>query len=160
MKNIKQKSAFTMIELVFVIVIIGILAGVAISRLSATRDDAIIVTCLDESKRFLNDITNYYTTHGYLTNATAMTNLPVVKDSGNGIHRDADMGKGQAVGYKCEGKVSSAYVLNTDKKSGSTYINVYDKALGTVGMGRNIADILKEKGFYKKYTIGGKNITY
>ena len=31
-----------MIELVFVIVIIGILAGVAIPRLSATRDDAVI----------------------------------------------------------------------------------------------------------------------
>ncbi len=38
MKN--KKSAFTMIELVFVIVVIGILAAVAIPRLAATRDDA------------------------------------------------------------------------------------------------------------------------
>ncbi len=36
------KRAFTMVELIFVIVIIGILAGVAIPRLSATRDDAVI----------------------------------------------------------------------------------------------------------------------
>lgn len=35
-----KRTAFTMIELVFVIVILGILAAVAIPRLAATRDDA------------------------------------------------------------------------------------------------------------------------
>ncbi len=42
MNNQQSKKAFTMIELVFVIVVIGILAAVAIPRLSATRDDAVI----------------------------------------------------------------------------------------------------------------------
>lgn len=37
------KPAFTMIELVFVIVVLGILAAVAIPKLAATRDDAILV---------------------------------------------------------------------------------------------------------------------
>ena len=37
-----RRKAFTMIELVFVIVVIGILAAVAIPKLAATRDDAII----------------------------------------------------------------------------------------------------------------------
>ena len=36
----KSKNAFTMVELVFVIVILGILAAVAIPRLAATRADA------------------------------------------------------------------------------------------------------------------------
>lgn len=35
-----KRFAFTMIELVFVIVVLGILAAVAIPRLAATRDDA------------------------------------------------------------------------------------------------------------------------
>ncbi|HIC43138.1 MAG TPA: prepilin-type N-terminal cleavage/methylation domain-containing protein [Sulfurimonas sp.] len=35
-----KKYAFTMIELIFVIIILGILASVAIPKLSATRDDA------------------------------------------------------------------------------------------------------------------------
>ena len=35
-----NKKAFTMIELVFVIVILGILAGVALPKLTVSRDDA------------------------------------------------------------------------------------------------------------------------
>jgi len=35
--------AFTMVELVFVIVVLGILSAVAIPKLAATRDDAVIV---------------------------------------------------------------------------------------------------------------------
>ena len=37
-----MKKAFTMIELIFVIVILGILAAVAIPKLAATRHDAMI----------------------------------------------------------------------------------------------------------------------
>ncbi|MFW6308375.1 MAG: type II secretion system protein [Campylobacterales bacterium] len=39
-----KKSAFTMIELIFVIVILGILAAVAVPRLAGVQDDAIIST--------------------------------------------------------------------------------------------------------------------
>lgn len=38
-----QRLAFTMIELIFVIVILGILSAVAIPKLAASRDDAIVV---------------------------------------------------------------------------------------------------------------------
>lgn len=41
-----MKKAFTMIELVFVIVVIGILATVAIPRFAATRDDAEIAKAI------------------------------------------------------------------------------------------------------------------
>jgi len=37
------KKAFTMIELVFVIVILGILSSIAISKMAVTRDDAMVV---------------------------------------------------------------------------------------------------------------------
>jgi len=39
---LKQRNAFTMIELVFVIVVIGILSAVAIPKFAVTRDDAVI----------------------------------------------------------------------------------------------------------------------
>ncbi|BAF73076.1 type II secretion system protein [Sulfurovum sp. NBC37-1] len=37
-----MKKAFTMVELVFVIVVIGILAAIAVPKFAATRDDALI----------------------------------------------------------------------------------------------------------------------
>ncbi|MEA1915978.1 MAG: type II secretion system protein [Campylobacterota bacterium] len=44
----KSKSAFTMIELVFAIVILGILAAVAIPKLAATRTDAQISKAISD----------------------------------------------------------------------------------------------------------------
>ena len=38
--QVSSKKAFSMIELVFVIVVIGILSAIAIPKLAATRDDA------------------------------------------------------------------------------------------------------------------------
>ncbi len=38
-----MKKAFTMIELVFVIVVLGILSSIAISKMAVTRDDAMLV---------------------------------------------------------------------------------------------------------------------
>ena len=40
--KILNRKAFTMIELVFVIVVIGILAAIAVPKMAVTRDDAIV----------------------------------------------------------------------------------------------------------------------
>ena len=41
-----SKKAFTMVELIFVIVVIGILSAIAIPKLAATRDDATITKAI------------------------------------------------------------------------------------------------------------------
>ena len=81
MKNMRH--GFTMIELIFVIVIIGILAAVAIPKLSATRDDAKISTGAQNVATAITDIGAYYTANGSIgTNWTDMTAVKLDQTTG------------------------------------------------------------------------------
>ena len=55
-----MKKGFTMIELIFVIVILGILASVAIPRLAATRTDAEIAATVANLRTIVSDLNGYY----------------------------------------------------------------------------------------------------
>ena len=59
-----MKKAFTMIELIFVIVIIGILSAVAIPRLQMTRDDALIANNSQYIVGIMTEISTYSTANG------------------------------------------------------------------------------------------------
>ncbi|ULO04298.1 type II secretion system protein [Campylobacter sp. RM12651] len=79
-----MKKAFTMIELIFVIVILGILAAVAIPKLNATRDDAEITKGVSNFSTLLSDIASYYTAKGsFATNIQDMTNVVMQPHTSN-----------------------------------------------------------------------------
>jgi general secretion pathway protein G len=56
-----MKKAFTLIELIIVIVIIGILMAVAVPKLFATRDDAIITRVRTQIANIRSAIADYHT---------------------------------------------------------------------------------------------------
>ena len=64
-----MRKGFTMIELIFVIVILGVLASVAIPRLAATRDDAEVAKAATNLTTAVSDITAYYTAKGTFTSS-------------------------------------------------------------------------------------------
>lgn len=86
-----MKKAFTMIELILIIVVIGVLAAIAIPRISATRDDAVLVKTMAEIRTAIEEINAYYISQGKLALDTTnnkvkfkeMTNAGVVGSSGD-----------------------------------------------------------------------------
>ena len=65
-----KRAGFTMIELIFVIVILGILAAVAIPKLAATRNDAKIASEVTSVAQAVQNLGAEYTAKGAFTNYT------------------------------------------------------------------------------------------
>ncbi|MDO2409623.1 type II secretion system protein [Campylobacter magnus] len=100
-----MKKGFTMIELIFVIVILGILASVAIPRLAGTREDAEISATIANLRTLLSDASSYHVAKGNFDGAKwkDFTNVHLKKADGNAIDAAADAVGGQtylAVGGK------------------------------------------------------------
>lgn len=59
-----MRKAFTLVELVFAIVIIGILTSIGLYKLFSTRDDAKVTSCVQHFSILLKDLNGYYTSQG------------------------------------------------------------------------------------------------
>ncbi len=146
-----MKNAFTMIELVFVIVVLGILALVAIPKLSATRDDAEIVIKQKSVTNLIAELSSYYTAHGaFEKNVSKMTHENLVDSSG--------------ATYIGNFLTTPAYIANSARTRICLKVSV-DDSNGTITIakhsdGSDYCDALISQldNTIKKYEIGGSHI--
>ena len=70
-----MRHALTMIELIFVIIILGVLASVSLPRLAATRDDAKISVMAQQVESGLSEILANYTSQGIVKKPHEMSQV-------------------------------------------------------------------------------------
>jgi len=148
-KNIR--NGFTMIELIFVIVILGILAAVAIPKLSATRTDAEVSKMATNMTVLISDIGSYYTANGLLDKWNDATNVPTNTDS---TTQTADTVT-----------VTTPVYLYHNNKQCIKFVSTKDGNLTVLNGTDTIDSVCKavqdaQKGSFKSYVFGGSRVVY
>jgi general secretion pathway protein G len=133
-----KRAGFTMIELIFVIVILGILAAVAIPKLAATRDDAKVSGIVGNARTLVGDVTAFYTSQGEAGFTAAsvedVTNVPATVACGTTAVGESMYAAGGSAGTRlslCDGSTAASVKCITFDAN-ATHLVIQNGAASTV----------------------------
>ncbi len=151
-----KRSGFTMIELVFVIVILGILASVAIPKLAATRDDAKIASKAQEIQTAIAEIPAYVTAQGNVAKLTEMSQVlsQLVKQGKATEAAGTDTVAGHKVTIKVQNGSGTEDVFVFDVNSTTLQVKKAGSVSGVIG--KALQDRIQEGN----YTIAGTSLKF
>ncbi|MEA3522649.1 MAG: type II secretion system protein [Campylobacterota bacterium] len=151
-----KRSGFTMIELIFVIVILGILAAVAIPKLAATRDDAKIAKGATEVATAVSDFGAYYTAQGTYGVVTDMSNV-VFDDP------ESDFNATEQAFYQVNGENCIEFNTTDDAAEDGNF-SVSHVVANTTAVCEGIANAAKKVtggvGSNQLHSFGGSNVNW
>ena len=132
-----------MIELIFVIVIIGILSSVAMVKITANRDDAIMILGISNVKQVIRDLSGYYIAKGEFGTWQEMTNVKLDNTGNNKNSR-----------YEVENQ--KCIVFRRKNAPGSILIRINNKGYTKSSICQSISNELIKQNITSK----GKGITH
>ena len=163
----QTRNAFTMIELIFVIVVIAILATFAIPRLFGNKVSAQVAVCKQEINQLVREMSTFYTLKGTSkTQLQEITNINSSLSTQSISPNDGSHGVLQPssatpittpITYVCDGENIATVKYDTNQTIGSQ--NNYTTLTITSTdpqepVGKRLTEELNKDGFFKQYIIG------
>ena len=146
-----KRAGFTMIELIFVIVILGILAAVAVPKLAATRTDAQVAKISSEAATLVSELGSFYTAQGTFLdkNSSQITNTKLLVSNGD-IKKDGNITMG-------DGSKNACLIFKfVDPTDGNVTVSAPTTPTGSVCKAVKKATVDLQKAFH----FGGSNVAY